>query len=73
MEAFGQSHGGFTNKIHARCDIQGRPLGGRETSDYLAAPALLNMVVPKPKAMLADKGCDGDDVRFVLLIHGSCR
>ncbi len=26
-EAFGRSRGGFTSKIHARCDNQGRPLG----------------------------------------------
>src|SRR3546814_10000897 len=39
--AFGRSRGGFTCKIHARSDNQGRPLGflltGGEASDYTAA------------------------------------
>src|SRR5277367_6311332 len=70
----GQSRGGFTSKIHARCDNQGRPLGfvltGGETSDYLAVPELLDMPVSNPKAMLADKGYDSDDVRSGLLVKG---
>ena len=45
-------------------------LTGGETSDYLAVPALLNMPVTKPKAMLADKGYDSDDVRSSLLMKG---
>jgi transposase len=36
-------------------------------SDYRAVPALLNMPVAKPKALLADKGYDGDAVREDLL------
>jgi hypothetical protein len=39
--ALGRSRGGFANKIHARCDNQGLPLGfilnGGEASDYTAA------------------------------------
>ncbi|MDA4806534.1 transposase, partial [Enterobacter hormaechei] len=65
---------GFTSKIHARCDGQGRPLGfvltGGEVSDYRAVPALLDMPVPKPDALLADKGYDGDAVREELLWRG---
>lgn len=57
-----------------RTDGQGRPLGfhltGGEASDYLAVPALLEMPVTTPKAMLADKGYDGDAVREALLIRG---
>lgn len=45
-------------------------LTGGETSDYLAVPALLDMPVAKPKAMLADKGYDSDAVREAILIHG---
>ncbi|WP_313932080.1 IS5 family transposase [Sphingomonas sp. BAUL-RG-20F-R05-02] len=60
--------------MHARCDGQGRPLGfvvtGGEVSDYRAVPALLNMPVAKPKALLADKGYDGDAVREDLLLRG---
>jgi transposase len=39
-------------------------------SDYRAVPALLNMPVAKPKALLADKGYDGDAVREALLWRG---
>ena len=65
---------GFTSKIHARADGQGRPLGfvltGGEVSDYKAVPTLLNLPITQPKMMLADKGYDGDDVRSSLLMHG---
>lgn len=39
-------------------------------SDYRAVPALLDMPVAKPKALLADKGYDGDAVREDLLCRG---
>lgn len=43
------ARGGFTTKIYARADGQGRPLGfvstGGETSDYAAVPDLLAMPV----------------------------
>jgi transposase len=54
--------------------VQARPLGfvltGGEVSDYRAFPALLDMPVAKPKALLADKGYDGDAVREDLLWRG---
>ncbi|WP_404926344.1 IS5 family transposase [Mesorhizobium sp. ORM16] len=74
QEAFGRSRGGFTTKIHARADGQGRPLGfiltGGEASDYNAVPDLLAIPVSKPRLFLADKGYDGDFLREELLIHG---
>lgn len=73
-EGFGRSRGGFTSKIHARADGQGRPLGfvltGGETSDYKAVDDLIELPVAKPKLMLADKGYDSDDVRASLLLKG---
>jgi transposase len=39
-------------------------------SDYWAVPALLDMPVAKPKALLADKGYDGDAIREDLLWRG---
>ncbi len=73
-EGFGRSRGGFTSKIHARSDGQGRPLGfvltGGEASDYKAAAALIELPVSKPRMMLADKGYDGDEVRTALLMKG---
>ncbi|MEE4455315.1 IS5 family transposase [Novosphingobium resinovorum] len=73
-QAFGRSRGGFTCKVHARCDNQGRPLGFvltcGEASDYGAVDALMAIPVAKPKALLADKGYDGDVVRENLLMQG---
>nr|WP_281289008.1 IS5 family transposase [Nitrospirillum amazonense] len=73
-EGFGRSRGGFTSKIHARADGQGRPLGfvltGGQASDYEAVPDLFDLDVRKPRLMLADKGYDGDEVRQGLLVHG---
>nr|WP_316633153.1 IS5 family transposase [Roseivivax sediminis] len=73
-EAFGRSRGGFTCKVHARCDNQGRPLGfvltGGQASDYGAVGELMALPVNKPKAILADKGYDGDAVREALLLQG---
>ena len=50
------------SKVHARCDNQGLPLGftltGGEASDYGSADDLMALPVPKPKALLADKGYD---------------
>lgn len=73
-EAFGRSRGGFTCKIHARADAQGRPLGfvltGGEASDYTAVPALMAMPVGKPRLLLADKGYDSDAVRREPLLRG---
>ncbi|MEZ5695909.1 MAG: IS5 family transposase [Sphingomonadaceae bacterium] len=52
-EAFGRSRGGFTSKIHARCDNQGRPLcfvlTGGEASDYTAAGPLMAIPVTAPR------------------------
>ncbi len=39
-------------------------------SDYRAVPALLDIPVTAPKAMLADKGYDSDAIREELLGHG---
>jgi hypothetical protein len=73
-EGFGRSRGGFTSKIHARADGQGRPLGfvltGGETSDYKAVDELIELPVTSPRLMLADKGYDSDDVRDGLLLKG---
>ncbi|WP_249211514.1 IS5 family transposase, partial [Gluconobacter cerinus] len=73
-EASGRSRGGFTSKIHARCDNQRRPLGfvltGGQVSDYKATDVLMALPVPNPKAMLADRGYDSDSFRQDLLIYG---
>lgn len=73
-EALGRSRGGFTTKIHARCDAKGRPLGftltpgqAHDTQGFLI---LLRMVGDRIKAMLADKGYDADAIRDALVAEG---
>ena len=73
-EALGRSRGGFTSKIHARCDARGRPLGFTLTPgqvhDSQAFLILLRMVDDRIKAMLADKGYDADAIRDALVAEG---
>ena len=58
-QAFGRSRGGFTSKVHARCDNQGLPIGfslsGGNASDYAAVDDLMALPLPQAKALLADK------------------
>src|SRR3546814_18720605 len=73
-QAFGRSRGGFTSKIHARSDNQGRPIGfiltGGEASDYASADDLMDLPLPTPKGLLAAKGYDGARLREKLLLVG---
>jgi transposase len=55
--------------VHVRRPI-GFILTGGEASDYAAADALMTTAVATPKALLADKGYDGDAFRQNLLMHG---
>ena len=72
--ALGRSRGGFTSKIYARGNNSGLPLGfvltGSDASDYTAADALMAIPVARPKALLADKGYNGDRFRKNLLMRG---
>ncbi len=56
---------------------QGVPIGfiltSGESSDYTAAEPLIALPLPKPIALLADKGYDGDRFRKSLLIRGILR
>src|SRR3546814_5821417 len=45
-------------------------LTGGEASDYTAAEPLMAIPVATPKALLADKGYDGDRFRESLLVRG---
>lgn len=70
QEGLGRSRGGFTTKIHARCDGKGRPLGFTLTPgqahDIKGFTTLLRMLGDKIDALLADKGYDADVVRGAL-------
>lgn len=66
-EALGRSRGGFTTKLHARCDAQGRPLGfvltpGHSHDVHGFAP-LFRMIGDRIEAFLADRGYDADAIR----------
>lgn len=58
-EALGRSRGGFTTKLHARCDAQGRPLAfvltPGQAHDVQGFRPLMRMVADRIHAMLADK------------------
>ena len=55
-EALGRSRGGFTTKLHARCDARGRPLGfvltGGEAYDIKGFAPLMRMIMDKIEALL---------------------
>jgi transposase len=73
-EALGRSRGGFTTKLHARCDAKGRPLGfvltGGEAHDIKGFAPLMRMIADKIEALLADKGYDADAIREELAAAG---
>ncbi len=66
-QAFGQSRGGFTCKVHCISDANGIPLGfhltGGEAADCKAYPVLIELPEQAPQALLADKAYDTDAIR----------
>ncbi len=66
-EALGRSRGGFTTKLHARCDARGLPLGfvltPGQTHDVQGFAPLFRMISDKIEAFLADRGYDADAIR----------
>ena len=73
-QAFGQSRGGFTSKVHCICDASGIPLGfhltGGEAADCKAYPILIELPERAPDALLADKGYDTNLIRDDLKRRG---
>ncbi|WP_245499432.1 IS5 family transposase [Mesorhizobium sp. M1A.F.Ca.ET.072.01.1.1] len=67
MEALGRSRGGFTTKLHARCDRKGRPLGfvltPGQAHDIQGFGPLFRMIADRIETLLADKGYDSDAIR----------
>lgn len=71
QEALGRSKGGFSCKVHAVCDAHGLPLkfiltGGQVADCKQAIPLLENL---SPKAALADKAYDTNEIRDWLKNH----
>jgi len=73
-EALGRSRGGFTTKLHARCDGKGWPLGfvltpGQAHDVHGFAP-LFRMLTDQVKALLADRGYDAGAIHEEIAFHG---
>ena len=66
-EALGRSRGGFTTKLHARCDARGLPLGfvltPGQAHDVQGFAPLFRMIGDRIEAFLADRGYDADAIR----------
>jgi transposase len=73
-EGLGRSRGGFTTKLHARCDGYGRPLGfvltPGQAHDVQGFGPLFRMVAHRIEALLADKGYDADAIRAEIAAAG---
>jgi transposase len=74
-QALGRSRGGFSTKIHVRCNAAGLPIGvvlsEGEAHDVTAYEELMEQRDSDPGAMLADKGYDSDAIRHDLRDSGA--
>lgn len=74
-QALGRSRGGFSTKVHVRCNAAGLPIGivlsEGEAHDVTAFEALMDQRDSDPGAMLADKGYDSDAIRHDLRDRGA--
>ena len=74
-QALGRSRGGFTTKIHLRCNAEGLAIGAvlseGEAHDVTAYDDLMEQRDSDPGAMLADKGYDSDAIRQDLRDRGT--
>ncbi len=74
-QALGRSRGGFSTKIHLRCNAAGLPIGvvlsEGEAHDVTAYDGLMQQRDSDPGAMLADKGYDSDAIRHDLQDSGA--
>jgi transposase len=65
-QALGRSRGGFSTRIHVRCNAAGLPIGivlsEGEAHDVTAYEGLMQQRDSDPGAMLADKGYDSDAI-----------
>lgn len=73
-QGLGRSRGGFTTKLHARCDGHGRPLGfvltPGQAHDTQGFGPLFQMLADRIEALLADKGYDADAIRAEIAAAG---
>ena len=63
----GRSRGGFTTRLHARCDARGLPPGfvltPGQAHDVQGFAPLFRMMTDRIEAFLADRGYDADAIR----------
>ena len=73
-QALGRSRGGFSTKLHLRCDAQGLPLAlvltPGETHETRAFADLAEDLAAGTRCVLGDMGYDADWVRQELLLRG---
>ena len=70
----GRSRGGFSTKLHLRCDARGLPLAivltPGQTHEARAFEALLEDMAPGTRCLIGDAGYDADRIRQELLLRG---
>ncbi len=63
-EALGRSRGGFTTKLHVRCETRGLPLSlvltPGQAHDVQGFAPLFSVITDRIEAFLADRGYDAD-------------
>ena len=73
-QALGRSRGGFTTKLHLRCDARGLPLAivltPGQTHDSRAFEALVEDMARGTRCLIGDMGYDADWLRQELLLRG---
>jgi transposase len=73
-QALGRSRGGFSTKLHLRCDARGLPLAfvltPGETHEARAFADLVEDLAPGTRCVIGDMGYDADWVRQELLLRG---
>jgi transposase len=73
-QALGRSRGGFSTKLHLRCDANGLPLAlvltPGQTHESRAFEALVEGLAPGARCLIGDMGYDADRIRQKLLLRG---
>jgi transposase len=73
-QALGRSRGGFSTKLHLRCDARGLPLAlvltPGEAHETRAFAALVEDLAAGTRCLIGDMGYDADWVREELLVRG---
>ncbi|MFT8613565.1 MAG: IS5 family transposase [Gluconobacter oxydans] len=74
-EAPGRSRGGFTTKLHARCDARGLPLAfvltPGQAHDQQGFGPLFQAIGGRLDQLLADRGYDADQIRADIAYAGA--